>query len=52
LTIRNLLCGCVYDEKEWLLVRIKECKKHNKQRTKKKEYRPRAECNRNDTRGE
>ncbi|MGD6810335.1 MAG: hypothetical protein ACQCN3_11605 [Candidatus Bathyarchaeia archaeon] len=49
---KTLLCGCVYEEKEWMLVRIKECEMHHKQRTKKVEYRPKAECNRNDTRGE
>jgi hypothetical protein len=52
LVTRTLLCGCVYEEKEWMLVRIKECEMHHKQRTKKVEYRPKAECNRNDTRGE
>ena len=50
--IKTLLCGCVYDENEWMLVRVKECEKHHKQRTRKREYRPKAECNRNDTRGE
>jgi len=30
LPVRKLLCGCVYDEKDWLLVRIKECKNHHK----------------------
>jgi len=52
LTIKTLLCGCVYEETEWMLVRIKECEKHHRQRTRKREYRPKAECNRNDTRGE
>lgn len=52
LTVRTLLCGCVYEEKDWMLVRIKECERHRKQRTRKREYRPKAECNRNDTRGE
>ena len=52
LTVKTLLCGCVYEENEWMLVRIKECEKHYKQRTAKKEYRPKAECNRNDTKGE
>jgi hypothetical protein len=52
LTTKTLLCGCVYEENEWMLVRIKECEKHHKQRTKKVEYRPIAECNLNDTRGE
>lgn len=50
--VKTLLCGCVYEENEWMLVRIKECKKHQKERTRKIEYRPKAECNRNDTRGE
>ena len=52
LTIKTLLCGCVYEENEWMLVRIKECEKHHRQRHRKVEYRPKAECNRNDTRGE
>ena len=52
LTTKTLLCGCVYEENDWMLVRIKECEKHYKERHKKVEYRPKAECNRNDTRGE
>ena len=52
LTTKTLVCGCIYEEKDWMLVRIKECERHNKERTRKKEYRPKAECNRNDTRGE
>ena len=52
LTTKTLLCGCVYEENEWMLVRIKECEKHHKERHRKVEYRPKAECNRNDTRGE
>jgi hypothetical protein len=52
MVIKTLLCGCVYDENEWMLVRVKECEKHHRQRTRKREYRPKAECNRNDTRGE
>ncbi|MGD0451154.1 MAG: hypothetical protein ABSA79_08905 [Candidatus Bathyarchaeia archaeon] len=52
MTIKTLLCGCVYEETEWMLVRIKECEKHHKDRTKKIEYRPKSECCRNDTRGE
>jgi len=51
-TTETLLCGCVYEENEWMLVRVKECEKHHKQRTRKREYRPKAECCRNDTRGE
>ncbi|MCW3983388.1 MAG: hypothetical protein NWE96_05270 [Candidatus Bathyarchaeota archaeon] len=49
---RTLLCGCVYEENDWMLVRVKECEKHHKARNRKVEYRPKAECNRNDTRGE
>jgi hypothetical protein len=52
LPTKTLLCGCVYEENEWMLVRIKECEKHHKERNRKVEYRPKAECNRNDTRGE
>ncbi len=52
LTTKTLLCGCVYEDNEWMLVRVKECEKHFKERHKKVEYRPKAECNRNDTRGE
>jgi hypothetical protein len=52
MTKRTLLCGCVYEENEWMLVRVKECEKHYKERHRKVEYRPKAECNRNDTRGE
>jgi len=49
---KTLLCGCVYEETEWMLVRVKECKMHHRVRNRKVEYRPKAECNRNDTRGE
>jgi hypothetical protein len=52
LTAKTLLCGCVYEETEWMLVRIRECEKHHKDRNKKVEYRPKSECCRNDTRGE
>jgi len=52
LKTKTLLCGCVYEENDWMLVRVKECEKHFKERHKKVEYRPKAECNRNDTRGE
>jgi len=52
LVTRTLLCGCVYEETEWMLIRVKECERHHKARHRKVEYRPKAECNRNDTRGE
>lgn len=37
-------CGCVYHDKGWLLTRIVECKYHEKRRTRKRPYRPKAEC--------
>ncbi|MCW4001206.1 MAG: hypothetical protein NWE93_13310 [Candidatus Bathyarchaeota archaeon] len=52
LPTKTLLCGCVYEENDWMLIRVKECEKHHKARHRKIEYRPKAECNRNDTRGE
>ncbi|MCW3998172.1 MAG: hypothetical protein NWF10_06345 [Candidatus Bathyarchaeota archaeon] len=39
-----LPCGCQYDDKSWLLTRIKECSYHKQKRTRKKPYRPKAEC--------
>jgi hypothetical protein len=30
LTIKTLICGCVYEEKDWMLVRIKECENQKK----------------------
>jgi hypothetical protein len=52
MTKKTLLCGCIYEENEWMLVRVKECERHYKERHKPVVYRPKAECNRNDTRGE
>ena len=37
-------CGCVYHDKGWLLTRVTECKYHEKRRTRKRPYRPKAEC--------
>ncbi len=37
-------CGCVYHDKGWLLTRIVECKYHEKRRTQKRPYKPKAEC--------
>ena len=37
-------CGCVYQDKGWLLTRITECKRHKKRRTRKRPFRPKAEC--------
>jgi hypothetical protein len=42
--IITLPCGCIYQDKEWLLVRIHECDYHKRKRTAKKPYRPKAEC--------
>jgi hypothetical protein len=39
-----LPCGCQYNDKSWLLTRIKECGYHNHKRTRKRQYRPKAEC--------
>ncbi|MDH5483340.1 MAG: hypothetical protein OEY22_10785 [Candidatus Bathyarchaeota archaeon] len=39
----TLLCGCIYQDKEWLLVRIHECDYHKRRRTTKRPYRPKAE---------
>jgi len=39
-----LPCGCQYDDKSWLLTRIKECSYHHRKRTRKRQYRPKAEC--------
>ena len=42
--IVKLPCGCVYQDKGWLLTRINECDYHRKRRTAKRPYRPKAEC--------
>jgi len=42
--IVTLPCGCIYQDKEWLLVRIHECDYHKRKRTAKKPCRPKAEC--------
>ncbi|MCW4047781.1 MAG: hypothetical protein NWE99_09545 [Candidatus Bathyarchaeota archaeon] len=39
-----LPCGCVYQDKGWLLTRIKECEHHRRKRTQKRPYKPKAEC--------
>ena len=43
-TMVTLPCGCQYDEKSWLLTRIKECKYHKQKRKRKRPYRAKAEC--------
>jgi hypothetical protein len=40
----TLPCGCIYQDKEWLLARIHECDYHKRKRTTKRPYRPKAEC--------
>jgi hypothetical protein len=42
--IVKLPCGCEYQDKDWLLTRINECKYHKRKRTTKRPYRPKAEC--------
>jgi hypothetical protein len=42
--IVKLPCGCEYKDSDFLLVRIHECDRHRLQRTRKKPYRPKAEC--------
>ncbi|MBN1358076.1 hypothetical protein JW988_04830 [Candidatus Bathyarchaeota archaeon] len=37
-------CGCEYQDKGWLLTRVKECEYHKRKRTTKRPYRPKAEC--------
>ncbi|MCW4019555.1 MAG: hypothetical protein NWF00_12925 [Candidatus Bathyarchaeota archaeon] len=41
--INVLPCGCVYQDKGWLLTRVKECEYHKRKRTTKRPYRPKAE---------
>ncbi|HLE74557.1 MAG TPA: hypothetical protein VI864_00730 [Candidatus Bathyarchaeia archaeon] len=40
----TLPCGCVYQDKGWLLTRINECDYHKRKRTAKRPNRPKAEC--------
>jgi hypothetical protein len=40
----TLPCGCAYQDKGWLLTRVKECEYHKRKRTSKRPYRPKAEC--------
>lgn len=42
--IVTLPCGCIYQDKGWLLTRIKECDYHKRKRTAKRPYRSKAEC--------
>ncbi len=40
----HLPCGCIYQDKGWILARINECEYHKRRRTTKRPYRPKAEC--------
>jgi hypothetical protein len=40
----KLPCGCVYQDKGWMLTRTNECDYHKRKRTTKRPYRPKAEC--------
>jgi hypothetical protein len=42
--INRLPCGCAYQDKGWILLRINECEYHKRKRTTKRPYRPKAEC--------
>jgi hypothetical protein len=42
--ITELPCGCKYQDDGFLVVRIRECSYHQQRRTKKRPYRPKAEC--------
>jgi len=43
-TMHYLPCGCIYQDTDWMLLRINECKYHHYKRTVKRPYRPKAEC--------
>jgi hypothetical protein len=40
----KLPCGCVYQDKGWILARINECDYHKRRRTTKRPFKPKAEC--------
>jgi len=40
----RLPCGCIYQDVGWMLMRVSECSYHNRRRTTKRQYRPKAEC--------
>jgi hypothetical protein len=39
----KLPCGCIYQDKGWMLTRVNECEYHKRKRTTKRPYRPKAE---------
>ncbi|MDR0372680.1 MAG: hypothetical protein LBI79_03855 [Nitrososphaerota archaeon] len=40
----KLPCGCIYQDKSWMLMRVNECEYHHRKRTTKRPHRPKAEC--------
>ncbi len=40
----KLPCGCIYQDKGWMLTRINECEYHKRKRTTKRPFKPKAEC--------
>jgi hypothetical protein len=40
----TLPCGCKYQDKGFMIVRVVECDYHRQRRTRKRPYRPKAEC--------
>lgn len=40
----KLPCGCIYQDKSWMLTRVNECEYHHRRRVTKRPYRPKAEC--------
>ncbi|MCW4003481.1 MAG: hypothetical protein NWE95_06180 [Candidatus Bathyarchaeota archaeon] len=40
----RLPCGCIYQDKGWMLTRVTEFEYHHRKRTTKRPYRPKAEC--------
>ncbi|MDR1993220.1 MAG: hypothetical protein LBQ98_06990 [Nitrososphaerota archaeon] len=42
--VTKLPCGCIYQDKGWMLLRINECERHHQRRTTKRPYKPKAEC--------
>jgi hypothetical protein len=40
----KLPCGCIYQDKGWILTRVNECEYHKRKRTTKRPFKPKAEC--------
>jgi hypothetical protein len=43
-TTTKLPCGCIYQDKGWILTRVHECETHKRKRMQKKPFKPKAEC--------